>query len=210
MLTAYFWAMLQGLVRGWAQAQPRTPGIWRFLRWVQLQQLPGVQEVGTDFDLVGPIYFVNAGHVKIGNHVTLRSSWHRPIALSVTNPNARLVLDDYVVLNWGVNIGVSKEVVFAPHSGASDDCVIYDTDWHSLDGIDQEAPTAPTRFGKGVWLCARVVVLKGVTIGENSVVGANSVVTHDLPANVVAAGAPAKVIRSLEHTVLYRSEAVIR
>lgn len=210
MLTAYFWALLQDRIRRLTQAHPRTPGVWRILRWVQLQQLRGVQEVGTNLDLVGPIYLANSGYIKIGNNVTLRSSWHRPIALTVSNPGARLILDDHVVLNWGVNIGVSNEVVFAPHSGASDDCVIYDTDWHSLDGPDQEALSAPTRFGKGVWLCARVVVLKGITIGENSVVGANSVVTHDLPANVVAAGAPAKVIRSLEHTVLYRTEAVIR
>jgi acetyltransferase-like isoleucine patch superfamily enzyme len=57
--------------------------------------------------------------------------------------------------------------------------------------------TEPIRIGNNVWLGAKVTVLKGVTIGDNVVVGANSVVTRDLPNNVVAAGAPARVLRQL-------------
>ncbi|MBL6456507.1 acetyltransferase [Belnapia sp. T6] len=48
-----------------------------------------------------------------------------------------------------------------------------------------------------VWLCARVIVLAGVTVGEGTVVGAGSVVTHDLPPHVLAAGNPAQVVQSL-------------
>jgi maltose O-acetyltransferase len=48
-----------------------------------------------------------------------------------------------------------------------------------------------------VWLGGGVIVLPGVTIGENTVVGAGSIVTRDLPPNVVAAGNPARVVRSL-------------
>ena len=57
--------------------------------------------------------------------------------------------------------------------------------------------TAPIRLGDNVWLGAKVTVLKGVTIGNNVIVGANSVVSRDLPDNVVAVGAPARVIRRL-------------
>lgn len=52
-------------------------------------------------------------------------------------------------------------------------------------------------IGNNVWLCDRVVVLGDVTIGHGSIIGANSVVTHDIPAGVVAAGCPAKVIKTL-------------
>jgi len=55
----------------------------------------------------------------------------------------------------------------------------------------------PITIGSNVWLGGGVIVLPGVTIGENSVVGAGSVVTRDLPANVVAMGSPARVARSL-------------
>ncbi len=57
--------------------------------------------------------------------------------------------------------------------------------------------TAPITIGDNVWLGAKVTVTKGVTIGDNSVIAANSVVTRDIPANVVAAGAPARVIRAI-------------
>ena len=56
---------------------------------------------------------------------------------------------------------------------------------------------APIMIGDNVWLGGGVIVLAGVTIGENTVVGAGAVVTRDLPANVVAVGSPARVIRSL-------------
>ena len=56
---------------------------------------------------------------------------------------------------------------------------------------------APVRIGRNCWLGAGVVVVPGVTIGDNTVVGAGSVVTKDLPANVVAAGNPCRVLREI-------------
>ena len=55
----------------------------------------------------------------------------------------------------------------------------------------------PTRIGDNVWCGAHVVITSGVTIGERCVIGANSVVTHDMPPFSVAAGAPAGVIRTI-------------
>ena len=55
----------------------------------------------------------------------------------------------------------------------------------------------PVRIGKSCWLGAGVIVLPGVTIGDNTVVGAGSVVTKDLPANVVAVGNPCRVLREI-------------
>ena len=56
---------------------------------------------------------------------------------------------------------------------------------------------APVRVGRNCWLGAGVIVVPGVTIGDNTVVGAGSVVTKDLPANVVAAGNPCKILREI-------------
>lgn len=55
----------------------------------------------------------------------------------------------------------------------------------------------PIHIGKNCWLGAGVIVLPGVTIGDNSVIGAGSVVTKDIPANVVAVGNPCKVLREI-------------
>jgi galactoside O-acetyltransferase len=62
----------------------------------------------------------------------------------------------------------------------------------------------PIHIGKNCWLGAGVIVLPGVTIGDNSVIGAGSVVTKDIPSNVVAVGNPCKVIREInEHDLKY-------
>lgn len=53
----------------------------------------------------------------------------------------------------------------------------------------------PVTIGNNVWLGSRVMILKGVSIGDNSVIGASSVVTKPIPANCIAAGNPAKIIR---------------
>jgi acetyltransferase-like isoleucine patch superfamily enzyme len=83
-------------------------------------------------------------------------------------------------------------------------CFVSDAD-HRFD--DPGAPITwqgftskgPTRVGSNCWLGANVVVTSGVTIGERSVIGANSVVTRDIPPFSVAAGAPAKVLRQVEY-----------
>jgi acetyltransferase-like isoleucine patch superfamily enzyme len=57
----------------------------------------------------------------------------------------------------------------------------------------------PTRIGDNVWCGANVVVTTGVTIGERCVIGANSVVTEDIPPCSIAAGAPARILRTIEY-----------
>ncbi|NRW82134.1 acetyltransferase-like isoleucine patch superfamily enzyme [Clostridium beijerinckii] len=55
----------------------------------------------------------------------------------------------------------------------------------------------PVRIGNNVWIGSNAVILPGVTIGDNSVIGAGSVVTHDIPENVVAVGNPCRVLREI-------------
>lgn len=55
-------------------------------------------------------------------------------------------------------------------------------------------------IGNNVWIADKVTILSGVTIGDNSMIGANAVVTHDIPAGVIAAGVPARVIRQISQS----------
>ena len=73
--------------------------------------------------------------------------------------------------------------------------LITDSDWHSDD--PRTGSDKPVHICDNVWLGYGVKVLKGVHIGENSLIGACSVVTRDIPANVIAAGNPCKVIRQI-------------
>lgn len=85
------------------------------------------------------------------------------------------------------------------------DCRFYDSDMHSVDykfrveHPDTHIKTAPITIKDGVWLGAHTTVLKGVTIGDRSVVGAGSVVTKDIPADELWAGNPARFIKKINN-----------
>jgi acetyltransferase-like isoleucine patch superfamily enzyme len=71
---------------------------------------------------------------------------------------------------------------------------------HAFDDFDvpireQGAACAPVRIGNNVWLAARVVVVKGVSIGDGAIIGAGAVVTRDIPAGAIAVGVPARVVK---------------
>lgn len=91
------------------------------------------------------------------------------------------------------HIYVGDHTMFAPN-------VILATAGHPLLGALRERNyqyNMPVRIGRNCWLGAGVIVLPGVTIGDNTVVGAGSVVTKDLPSHVLAVGSPARVVREL-------------
>ena len=56
----------------------------------------------------------------------------------------------------------------------------------------------PISIGRGVWIGAGAIILPGVTVGENSIIGAGAVVKKDVPANVIVAGVPAKIVREIK------------
>lgn len=102
------------------------------------------------------------------------------------------------LITIGDHVTITGEVRFVTHDGGV--WVFRD----ELPGIDV---VAPITVGNNVFIGLRTVVMPGVTIGNNVVIAAGSVVTRDIPANVVAAGVPARVIRKLEE---YRESALAR
>jgi maltose O-acetyltransferase len=101
---------------------------------------------------------------------------------------ASLLNGAMIIAKSEVHIGSEARLAFGVR--------ILDSDLHDL---DRETPeqVAPVRIGSRVWLGANVQVLRGVTIGDDVVVGGGSVVTRDLPARVLAVGSPARPIRSI-------------
>jgi maltose O-acetyltransferase len=94
----------------------------------------------------------------------------------------------------------TKSIVIGNGCQIGDLVAIYDTDFHEINPATRNNSTgecAPVHIGNNVWLGSRVIVLKGVTIGDNSVVAAMSVVTKSLPTNCIAAGVPAKVVKAI-------------
>ena len=116
-----------------------------------------------------------------------------------------IIIGNDVILNTDVHIGCINKVVIGDNVLLASRIYISD---HSHGEINVEelsiAPTARKLVSKGpvilednVWIGEGVCIMPGVTIGRNSIIGANSVVTKSIPANVVAAGIPANVIKQL-------------
>ena len=113
-------------------------------------------------------------------------------------------------LTIGNNVGMSSTRMWIRDSVTIGDnvkvgaCVlITDTDAHPLDYLarrtsNEGTKSAPIVIEDDVWVGAHSIILKGVTIGERSIIGAGSVVTKSIPADCVAAGNPCKIIRKIE------------
>ena len=142
-----------------------------------------------------------SGSITIGNNAIFRSDAlsnligiNRPCIISVLSNNAKLVIGDNCGFS-GTVIGCFSEVVIGNNVRCGANTLITDSDWHPED--NRSSINRPIFIGNNVWLGVNVSVLKGVKIGENSVIGAGSIVTHDIPDNVIAGGVPCKVIRNL-------------
>jgi acetyltransferase-like isoleucine patch superfamily enzyme len=140
------------------------------------------------------------GRLEIGANVLLEPG----VWLTAPAP-ARIRLGTGSFLNLGVMIAAAELVEIGEYCMLANGCFVTDAD-HRFGDPDKPVPwqgftaKGPTRMGDNVWCGANVVITGGVTIGERCVIGANSVVTHDIPAFSVAAGAPAHVIRQVEYS----------
>jgi len=101
-----------------------------------------------------------------------------------------------VFINTGVVIAAKKRIYIGNKTLIGDQTLILDSNWHGIDGNNVES--GAVEIGDHVWIGERVIILKGVTIGDDSIIGAGSVVTKDVSKNVIVAGNPAKYIRKTQ------------
>jgi acetyltransferase-like isoleucine patch superfamily enzyme len=118
--------------------------------------------------------------------------------------DARIRIGAGSFLNLGVMVASMNLVEIGDHCMFANGCFISDGS-HRFDDPDMPVPwqgfttKGPTRVGDNVWCGANVVITSGVTIGERCVIGANSVVTQSIPPYSIAAGAPARVLRTIAY-----------
>lgn len=151
--------------------------------------------------------------IEIGHAVVLCSDTRytalgvaHPVILRTLRPGARIIIGANCGLS-GTSICAATEVRIGEECLFGADVMVFDTDFHALKPAGRrfnnqyaDISTAPVYIGKNVFIGTGARIGKGVTIGDNSVIGAGAVVVRDIPANAVAAGNPARVLRSLEPT----------
>jgi acetyltransferase-like isoleucine patch superfamily enzyme len=123
----------------------------------------------------------------------------------ITAPgDARVRIGAGTFLNLGTMVAAVELVEIGDNCMFANGCFVTDGN-HRFDDPDKPVTwqgfttKGPTRVGDDVWCGANVVITTGVTVGERCVIGANSVVTQDVPPFSIAAGAPAKVIKQVQY-----------
>jgi len=155
---------------------------------------------GRGFRVYGPLFISGPGRVEFGDDCLIIGNAIKPVCIRTLNADAVVRLGNHAGLN-GTAIQCAQSVEIGDWSNIAD-AYITDTPAHSLsrrrrEPGGSEVAVAPVRIGNNVWISVQVVVLHGVSIGENSVIGACSLVRHDVPANVFCAGNPLTVISEI-------------
>lgn len=146
--------------------------------------------------------------VEIGDYLQLRNFKQSnpltpltPVTISTRNENAVMKIGDYFSMTGG-GIIVADHIRIGNHVTVGANTTICDTDFHPLRSSERlkdpnRGATAPIVIEDHVFIGMQCLILKGVTIGEGSVIGAGSVVTKNIPPGVIAAGNPTRIIREL-------------
>lgn len=147
--------------------------------------------------------------ITLGDGVTLRS-WrfsnplapNHPVVLATRTAQARIQIGDDCGFTGGAIVAAERiQIGCRVLVGAN--CTITDTDFHPLEAAARQQDILagahrPVVIEDDVFIGMNCLILKGVTLGRGSVVGAGSVVTKDVPAGVIVAGNPARVIRPIQ------------
>ena len=174
-------------------------------------RLKGIQ-FGTGMRVCNHLYLSLNGDntVIIGNNFAFSSgSGFNPLARNI---KGAIEMRKGARLSIGDNVGISSSCLWIydnltieSNTKIGADCIILDSDTHSLEynlriniNTDRSnAKKAGIYIGEGVLIGTRCIVLKGVSIGNHTIIGSGSVVTKSIPANCIAAGNPCKVIKFL-------------
>ncbi len=146
---------------------------------------------GRGFDIRGP------GMVIFGDNCTILTYKSGPTTPWTHSPDAVIRFSDRVRISSS-RFGCAKLIEVGYGAGITESRIM-DTDFHDVEVCDKlrydtQGTAKPVFIGANVWICTNSMVLKGVSIGENSVVGAGAILFTNVPPNVVVTGNPAKVV----------------
>lgn len=148
--------------------------------------------------ITGPVKISVGDDCRISGQITISGRWS-----SQTSP--RVDVGSNVDIGWRSTFAVGTRIRIGNNVRIAERAFLAGYPGHPMNAEDRAAglPDLDDQIGDiiledDVWLASGVTILPGVTIGRGTVVGAGSIVTQDLPAGVIAAGVPAKVIRKIE------------
>ena len=161
----------------------------------------------TDFALTSVIALKDGSikeDIKIESHVDLYGKL-------LSSNHRKILMGKYSKIGPRTSVIAVNRVEIGDYTAIADDVVIVDNNYHPINPLDRlimrvsphgsdlrmekHSDSSPIIIGKNVWIGSRVRICKGVNIGDNAIVGAMSVVTKDVPANSIAVGNPARIVK---------------
>ncbi|MCU0599733.1 MAG: acyltransferase [Desulfobacterales bacterium] len=164
---------------------------------------PRFDSLGEGFFFIHPWNLeVFGSPIEVGKYANILTTPENKVRLTVwpeKKGHGKIKIGDYCLICPGVRISSAEEIIIEDDCMMAGGAYITDADWHDVyDRVWSIGNAAPIHIEKNVWIGDNAVVCKGVTIGENSVIGARAVVTQSIPPNCIAAGNPARVVRELD------------
>ena len=163
---------------------------------------PQLESLGPGFTFMKPWHVELFGSpIIIGKHVNVIASPDKKVRLSVwpEKENQGLIhIGDYCLICPGVRIGSAASVEIGNNCMLASNAYIADSDWHDIYNRISIGRIEPVKIRENVWIGDSAIICKGVTIGQNSIVGAGAVVATDVPENTIAAGNPARIVKHLD------------
>jgi acetyltransferase-like isoleucine patch superfamily enzyme len=163
---------------------------------------PHFESFGKGHAFMGPWHVeVFGGPVELGDYATIIATRDQIIRLSVWSVQegmGGITIGSYCLICPGVRISSGSRITIGDNCMMASGVYITDADWHGIYDRSGFGRTLPVSISDNVWIGDRAMICKGVSIGENSIIGAGSVVAGPVPANVIAAGNPARILRDLD------------
>ncbi len=154
--------------------------------------------IGKNFRVKAGFSIKGPGRVIIGDNVVADGTSHAVTPWTL-NKDAEIIIGNNVILN-GTRFGCSRRIEIGDNCILAD-CRILDTDFHSTNPLRRNDPScieaAPIKIGRNVWIALGSVILKGVNLGDNSTISAQSVVYKDVEESSVYGGNPASLIKRI-------------
>ena len=173
---------------------------------------PQLESLGKGFTIMRPWHVKIFGSpIILGDYANVVAASDKKVRLTVWSEIeglGRIEIGDYCLIGPGTRISSAQEIVIGHSCMFASNVYITDSDWH--DTYNRVAPfgkMSPVRLEPNVWIGDSAIICKGVTIGENSIVGAGAIVVHDIPPDTIAAGNPAKVVKKLDTEAQHTTRA---
>jgi acetyltransferase-like isoleucine patch superfamily enzyme len=183
-----FWEKINALSYFWALLKTQT--VYRF----------AFGEMGKGTVIRSPIMLNNTRFVYLGKNVSIQHGARIDIVTERYGYSfqPRVIIGDGASFEQNFHLACAQEIVIGNKVAVTENVGIFDI-WHPYQDVtrpivDQPLQTAPVHIGEGSLIGMGAVIQPGVTIGRHCLIGANSVVTHDIPDFTVAVGAPAQAL----------------